>query len=388
MEAKFQQQVPQQDQTNKPNLTGIPTQMKLDFERRSGLSFDDVRVHYNSDKPAQLQALAYTQGTQVYVGPGQERHLPHELGHVIQQKTQFIDRDIFWNNVPLNISPILEQQANNYIKGPLHIPQNQILNHFPIIQCCTMDSEENPEKISEDSENDNNAMPSFTDVAEESFVSKTDIGEFRDVNSMSTPQLKSKQLVRHSSNNLLTERAKTQKNLQGDACTLSNLLEESVRSRNTLVCACFQTIRPIRSTDLSHPPQRRYLHCVFANKALPATVIRPKLQEMGYTFVHGMKTHAETNMLLYAMKHRRSLKLKCFGCDKDTCPQCDKLLRSIPSIKALRCWKVRPRRLWSRKYYFVGSKKLQPGKYIRALNQHILKHYKSNGDLICKVLSE
>lgn len=86
METQLQKQALQQVQTNKPNLTGIPTQMKLDFERQSGLSFDDVRVHYNSDKPAQLKALAYTQGTQVYVGPGQERHLPHELGHVIQQK--------------------------------------------------------------------------------------------------------------------------------------------------------------------------------------------------------------------------------------------------------------------------------------------------------------
>ena len=88
MEAKLQQQAPQKAQANKTNLTGIPTQMKLDFEQRSGLSFDDVQVHYNSDKPAQLQALAYTQGTQIYVGPGQEQHLPHELGHVIQQKSR------------------------------------------------------------------------------------------------------------------------------------------------------------------------------------------------------------------------------------------------------------------------------------------------------------
>ena len=41
------------------NMTGIPTQMKLDFERHSGLSFADVRVHYHSDKPAQLGAGLY-----------------------------------------------------------------------------------------------------------------------------------------------------------------------------------------------------------------------------------------------------------------------------------------------------------------------------------------
>ncbi len=112
MEAKLQQQDPQKAQASKPNLTGIPTQMKLDFEQRSGLSFDDVRVHYNSDMPAQLQALAYTQGTQVYVGPGQERHLPHELGHVIQQKAFPIHATSYVNGVAVNDNPTLETQAD------------------------------------------------------------------------------------------------------------------------------------------------------------------------------------------------------------------------------------------------------------------------------------
>ncbi|MCI8526921.1 MAG: DUF4157 domain-containing protein [Oscillospiraceae bacterium] len=112
MEAKLQQQAPQKAQTNKPNLTGIPTQMKLDFEQRSGLSFDDVRVHYNSDKPAQLQALAYTQGTQVYVGPRQERHLPHELGHVVQQKHQKISPTHYIHGVAINSDSSLEKSAD------------------------------------------------------------------------------------------------------------------------------------------------------------------------------------------------------------------------------------------------------------------------------------
>ena len=114
MESKLQPQAPQKVQTNKPNLTGIPTQMKLDFEQRSGLSFDDVRVHYNSDKPAQLQALAYTQGTQVYVGPGQERHLPHELGHVVQQKQGRVKTNRLIKNVPVNVEASLEHDADTY----------------------------------------------------------------------------------------------------------------------------------------------------------------------------------------------------------------------------------------------------------------------------------
>lgn len=96
----------------RPNLTGIPTQMKLDFERRSGLSFDDVRVHYNSDKPARLGALAYTQGTQIHVGPGQERSLPHELGHVIQQKAGRVRPTRWIGGLPVNDQPELEREAD------------------------------------------------------------------------------------------------------------------------------------------------------------------------------------------------------------------------------------------------------------------------------------
>lgn len=47
---------------------------------------DDVKVHYQSDKPAQLQAHAYAQGNDIHLAPGQERHLPHEAWHVVQQK--------------------------------------------------------------------------------------------------------------------------------------------------------------------------------------------------------------------------------------------------------------------------------------------------------------
>jgi len=47
---------------------------------------DDVKVHYNSDKPAQLQAHAYAQGSDIHIASGQEKHLAHEAWHVVQQK--------------------------------------------------------------------------------------------------------------------------------------------------------------------------------------------------------------------------------------------------------------------------------------------------------------
>ncbi|PCJ37331.1 MAG: hypothetical protein COA99_12840 [Moraxellaceae bacterium] len=68
------------------NNTGLPDNLKSGIENISGYSMDDVRVHYNSTKPAQLQANAYTQGTNIHLGPGQEKHLAHEAWHVVQQK--------------------------------------------------------------------------------------------------------------------------------------------------------------------------------------------------------------------------------------------------------------------------------------------------------------
>jgi hypothetical protein len=68
------------------NRTGLPDSLKAGIETLSGLSLDDVRVHYNSTKPAALRALAYTQGADIHVGPGQEKHLPHEAWHVVQQQ--------------------------------------------------------------------------------------------------------------------------------------------------------------------------------------------------------------------------------------------------------------------------------------------------------------
>ncbi|MDA0688499.1 MAG: DUF4157 domain-containing protein [Proteobacteria bacterium] len=67
------------------NNTGLPDNLKAGIENLSGMSMDNVQVHYNSDKPAQLNAHAYAQGTDIHVASGQEKHLPHEAWHVVQQ---------------------------------------------------------------------------------------------------------------------------------------------------------------------------------------------------------------------------------------------------------------------------------------------------------------
>jgi|GEM_PF-4546152 len=85
-DTNWQKEVPPiQRQDEVENKTGLPDRLKAGVENLSGMAMDDVRVHYNSSKPAQLNAHAYTQGQTIEVGPGQERHLPHEAWHVVQQ---------------------------------------------------------------------------------------------------------------------------------------------------------------------------------------------------------------------------------------------------------------------------------------------------------------
>ncbi|CAA6813847.1 MAG: Unknown protein [uncultured Sulfurovum sp.] len=77
------------------------------------MSLDDVKVHYNSKKPAELEALAYAEGTDIYVGPGQEEHLAHEVWHVVQQMGGKVKPTIqLKGEVPVNDDKGLEKEAD------------------------------------------------------------------------------------------------------------------------------------------------------------------------------------------------------------------------------------------------------------------------------------
>ncbi len=94
------------------NKTGLPDTLKLGMESLSGVSMDDVKVHLNSKKPEALHAHAFAQGTDIHVGPGQEKHLPHEAWHVVQQKQGRVKATVKVNgDVPVNDSQSLEQEA-------------------------------------------------------------------------------------------------------------------------------------------------------------------------------------------------------------------------------------------------------------------------------------
>jgi ribosomal protein S18 acetylase RimI-like enzyme len=97
---------------DRPNRTGLPDRLKAGLEELSGLAMDEVRVSYNSPEPAKLQALAYAQGTDIHVGPGQERHLPHETWHVVQQKQGRVKPTLQMKGKAINDDGALEREAD------------------------------------------------------------------------------------------------------------------------------------------------------------------------------------------------------------------------------------------------------------------------------------
>lgn len=133
LQGKFSGTVQREESVPTKNETGIPDNMKAGFENLSGFSFDDVRVHYNSGKPAQLQALAYTQGNQVHIAPGQEKHLGHELGHVVQQKQGRVQPTMQLQGVSVNDDEGLEREADSMgLASSANLQTKQKANHNPL----------------------------------------------------------------------------------------------------------------------------------------------------------------------------------------------------------------------------------------------------------------
>lgn len=116
LQGKFAAEAPaqlEQQSSAKPNNTGLPDNLKSGIENLSGLSMDSVRVHYNSSQPAQLNALAFAQGTNIHVAPGQEQHLPHEAWHVVQQAQGRVQPTMqMKEGIPINDDRGLEHEAD------------------------------------------------------------------------------------------------------------------------------------------------------------------------------------------------------------------------------------------------------------------------------------
>jgi len=95
-----------------PSRAGLPASLKAGVEKQSGIAMDDVRVHRDSPEPARLGALAYAKGADIHLGPGQERHLPHEAWHVVQQKQGRVAATTQLRGIAINEDARLEREAD------------------------------------------------------------------------------------------------------------------------------------------------------------------------------------------------------------------------------------------------------------------------------------
>jgi hypothetical protein len=92
---------------------GLPEGLQTVMEAMSGFSLAGVVVHRNSAEPARLGAAAFAKGDHIHVAPGQERHLPHEAWHVVQQKQGRVSPTLqMKSGVPVNDDTGLEREAD------------------------------------------------------------------------------------------------------------------------------------------------------------------------------------------------------------------------------------------------------------------------------------
>ncbi|MBO9609763.1 MAG: DUF4157 domain-containing protein [Paenibacillaceae bacterium] len=93
--------------------SGMPEELQAGLEHLSGMDLSDVNVHRNSPEPAKLDALAYAQGDDIHLGPGQETHLPHEAWHVVQQRQGRVQPSMQMGDTAINDDATLEQEASD-----------------------------------------------------------------------------------------------------------------------------------------------------------------------------------------------------------------------------------------------------------------------------------
>jgi hypothetical protein len=97
---------------NRKSGKGLPPGLKSGIESLSGVPMDDVNVHYNSPKPAQLQARAYAQKKDIHLAAGEEKNLPHEAWHVVQQAQGRVRPTMQARGVDINDDDALEKEAD------------------------------------------------------------------------------------------------------------------------------------------------------------------------------------------------------------------------------------------------------------------------------------
>ena len=71
---------------DQPNTSQNQPSSQLESSLENASSMAPPPFQLMNESPNESEAHAYAQGTDIHIGPGQEKHLPHEAWHVVQQK--------------------------------------------------------------------------------------------------------------------------------------------------------------------------------------------------------------------------------------------------------------------------------------------------------------
>lgn len=112
LQGKVESTLQREQQPASSNQTGMPDNLKAGIESLSGQDMSAVRVHYNSSMPRQFNALAYAQGNEIHLESGQEKHLPHEAWHTVQQREGRVEPTLEIKGEKINDDSALEREAD------------------------------------------------------------------------------------------------------------------------------------------------------------------------------------------------------------------------------------------------------------------------------------
>lgn len=271
----------------------------------------------------------------------------HEIGHVVQRGSGMAHGSGLLDN------PALEQQADRGFIAPPNFS-------IPTTNCGPILGGKGKKEKSDE----------LYDTEEmDDFVSEDNSAD------IFTTQYGTGDKGKHSSQSSFSYKNRDQQELDGDATEAHKTLGDCAQGRKTTATAKFQ----IKSKG----GLERYLYVAAANSRNMPSASRAALIKKGYHPIVGVTTHAEANLLLYAIKHKANARLLAFGCDKDSCPQCVSLLkRLVPRVVRRERVLANGKKKYSANYKFqlIKRQNLKDPIFQRLL-RHIKKHYSEDGKL-------
>ena len=113
-------------------ITAIPAYLKSQAERKSGCDLSNVKVHYNSTKPADYQAVGIAQKNTLHLAPFHENKIKHEVVHIVQQKQNTFP--VCQQRGSVVSDSRLEQEANQFIiHNTSDTVQKDVVQRFVVI---------------------------------------------------------------------------------------------------------------------------------------------------------------------------------------------------------------------------------------------------------------